>query len=117
MSSLEWGLHANEFETSVIAAIFPSMVKKIKDIDNFPDISSINTQEMNGKLFKNLIKNSNGVWGNPTRASIKIGRSLLAQIELTLTNYLIRELELANSESERKSKKSMVKRSMLLFFS
>lgn len=94
LSSLEWGLHANEFETSVIAAIFPSMVKKVKDIDNFPDNAAINDQEMNGKLFKNLIKDSNGVWGNPSRASIKTGRFLLAQIELTLTNYLIKELQL-----------------------
>ncbi len=97
LSSLEWGLHANEFETSIISAIFPSMVKKLKDIRNFPDISAIGNQELNEKTFKRLIKDSNGVWGDPSHASIKKGKALLAKIELTLGNYLIHELKIKNS--------------------
>lgn len=109
LSSLEWGLHANEFETSVIAAILPATVKKIKDTGNFPDMSTLNGQDMNEKVFKNLIKNSNGVWGDPTRASIKRGRALLAQIELTLTNYLAKELKLSNSDCAFEMEKPKMK--------
>lgn len=87
LCSLEWGLHANEFETSIITAILPSIVKKLKDIANFPDLSGIDG-EINEQIFKKLIKGSNGVWGDPGRASIKKGRSLLALLELTLVNFL-----------------------------
>lgn len=100
LSSLEWGLHANEFETSIISAIFPSLVKKMKGIANFPDTSALKNQDLNEKLFKHLMKDTNGVWGDPERASIKKGRSLLAKIELSLTNCLTRVLQLARQEKD-----------------
>jgi len=101
LSSLEWGLHANEFETSIISAIFPGMVKKLKDIRNFPDISAINNQVINEKTFRCLIKDSNGVWGDPEQASVKKGRTLLNTIELTLSNYLIQALKIKNPKVKR----------------
>lgn len=101
LSSLEWGLHANEFETSIISAIFPGMVKKLRDIRNFPDLSVIDNQEINEKVFRRLIKDSNGVWGDPEQASVKKGRALLATIELTLSNYLIHALKIKNPKVKR----------------
>lgn len=101
LSSLEWGLHANEFETSIITAIVPSMVKKLKDIKHFPDTSKLKGQEIDEKVFRQLIKDSNGVWGDPGQASIKKGRALLAVIELTLANYLIQIFKLSDSTSGR----------------
>lgn len=101
LSSLEWGLHANEYETSLISYIYPSMVKKLKDIKNFPDISAFPEQELNEQVFRDLIKGSNGVWGDPGQASIKKGRSFLGAIELSLSNFLVHELKLVNRGIER----------------
>ncbi|MHB9095808.1 MAG: creatininase family protein [Eubacteriales bacterium] len=98
LSSLEWGFHANEYETSLISCIFPSMVKKLRDIRNYPDLSSLNDQKLNEKVFRDLIKGSNGVWGDPGRASIKKGRSFLGTIELSLNNYLAHELDSQNAD-------------------
>ncbi|MDA8236148.1 MAG: creatininase family protein [Clostridia bacterium] len=89
LSSLEWGLHANEFETSIISSIYPYMVKKMKGISHFPELSPTQKSGFNNTSFKDLMKGSNGVWGDPTQASIKKGKSLMSLIELTLTNYLL----------------------------
>lgn len=98
LSSLEWGLHANEFETSIISSIYPSMVKKMKGIKNFPELSPVQKSQLNEILFRDLIKGSNGVWGDPTQASIKKGSALMALIELTLTNYLLEVLIFHNTD-------------------
>jgi creatinine amidohydrolase/Fe(II)-dependent formamide hydrolase-like protein len=99
VSSLEWGLHANEFETSIISAIFPNMVKKLKNTKNFPDTSEYENG-INEKVFRDLIRGTNGVWGDPGQASIKKGMALLTAIESSLTNYLIRELKVRNHGSD-----------------
>jgi len=95
--SPESGLHANEYETSIISAILPNKVKKLKDIRNFPVISQEEFRDIDERKFRDLIKGSNGVWGDPERASINKGRLWLSAVELTLANYLLKAFDLPES--------------------
>ncbi len=92
--SLEWGLHANAFETSLISAILPSLVKRVENSSHFPDVSGLRLEDLNASLFRTLIKGSNGVWGDPGQASREKGQSLLDSIELSLTTYVAKALKL-----------------------
>lgn len=96
--SPKWGLHANEYETSIISAILPNIVKKLKNIKNFPAISQDDFHNIDEETFRGIIKDSNGVWGDPERASIQKGKLWLSAVELTLTNYLLKALDLPESE-------------------
>ncbi len=98
LCSLEWGLHANAWETSLICAIFPSMVRKLKGMKNFPDVAGV-TQlgQINREQFRNLIRDSSGIWGDPEMASAKRGRLLLSDIESSLLDFLSEEFGLSGS--------------------
>lgn len=95
LCSFQWGLHANAFETSVMSAISPGLVKKIGNCSHFPDVSGLNLGDLDANQFRNLIKGSNGVWGDPGQASMKKGRSLLASIDQSLAQYVTEVFELA----------------------
>ena len=92
--SLEWGLHANAFETSLIWAILPNLIKRVKNISNFPDVSGLRLEDLDASLFRTLMKGSNGVWGDPDQASREKGQSLLESIELSLTTYVAKTWKL-----------------------
>jgi len=99
LGSLKWGLHANAFETSLILAILPELVKNIKNSSHFPDVSGLDVNDLDAVLFRSLIEGSNGVWGDPTNASVEKGESLLARIESSLANILTAALKLSGAES------------------
>jgi creatinine amidohydrolase len=90
--SFTWGFHANQFETSIIAYIYPDLVVKTKEIDNFPNTTGVSGENFNKQVFKELMKNSNGVWGEPSKASIKIGKEMLEKIVDNLTEHLKEQL-------------------------
>lgn len=98
LGSMEWGFHANAYETSIITAISPQLVKPLENTRNFPDPTKLKDRCLDEKVFKELIKDTNGVWGDPTQASIYIGRNLLSRIELTLTSYLRHKFQMDGLE-------------------
>ncbi len=83
--------HAGEIETSLLLAINTKMVKM--------RIARANTKEIGGSkvAYKSLASipgsfpkiTGNGVWGDPTKASIKKGRSLLDDLIQKLEQTLI----------------------------
>lgn len=98
LGSMEWGYHANAYETSIITAIAPGLVKKLNNTSNFPDATKLKERCLDEKVFRELIKDTNGVWGDPTQATLKKGRDLLNRIELTLQNYLMHILNMDSPE-------------------
>ncbi|KUO77134.1 MAG: hypothetical protein APF81_21490 [Desulfosporosinus sp. BRH_c37] len=97
LCSLQWGLHANAFETSVILAIFPSLVRKVKNCSHFPDVSGLDVKDLDAIHFRSLLKNSNGVWGDPSKATLRKGQTLLASIEETLSSYVSGAFQLSGT--------------------
>ena len=83
--------HAGEIETSLLLAINTKMVKM--------KMARANTKEIGGSkvAYKSLASipgsfpkiTGNGVWGDPTKASIKKGRSLLDDLMQKLEQTLI----------------------------
>ncbi len=99
LGSMEWGFHANAYETSIVAAIWPGLVKMLKNTGNFPDITKFKDRCLDENMFREIIKGTNGVWGDPAQASINKGRVLLKRIELTLTEFLIQKFGMDSPEA------------------